>query len=332
MYKKLKKFAQDKGLTVNEKAGLVYGRINGFFLTIKQDPKVGAHHMVQFGVKSGERDVAPVVVDFLNQFTVNNKCLKNASYSGNKIVAEFEGRGRGWQKKYAPCMEAFLEELTALCTNLGMVSGCENCGNEYGVNVYQVEGIPQTLCSSCYANMTEQIRQEVNKKVGGKGSNIIGGIVGALLGSLIGVAIWVVIYQMGYLCAFAGAIMVICALKGYKILGGKLDTKGVIISCILCIAMVWMSEQLCVAIEIYKAYGGMYGVSFFDAFQSVPDFMGMSEIKGAVTYDLVMGYLLMAGGAFGTVWQAIKESRGIVNTSMVATVTGASEQPGQWMQ
>ena len=332
MYKKLKKYAQGKGLVVNEKAGLVHGRINGFFMTIKQDPKVPAHHMIQFGVKSGENDMTSAVVDFLNQSTTKNQCLKNASYNGNKIVAEFEGMGRGWPKKYMPCMQEFLEELTAFLGNNGMVSCCEACGNEYGVSLYQVEGIPQTLCSSCYGEMSAKIREEVNKRVGGKGSNIIGGIVGALFGSLIGVAVWVVIYQLGYLCAFAGAIMVICALNGYKKLGGKLDTKGIILSCILCICMVWVAEQTCLAIEIYKVYNEMFEVSFFEAFRSVPDFLGESEIKSAVTYDLVMGYLLMVAGAFGTVHQAIKESRGVVETSMVTTVTGAGPQSGQWMQ
>ena len=34
MHKKVKQYAQRKGMTVNEKAGLVYGRINGFFLVI----------------------------------------------------------------------------------------------------------------------------------------------------------------------------------------------------------------------------------------------------------------------------------------------------------
>lgn len=332
MYKKLKKYAQNKGLAVNEKAGLVYGRINGFFLVIKQDPRVPAHHMIQLGVKAVEGETAPALVDFLNQSTTQNQCLKNASYNGNKVVVEFEGMGRGWTKKYMPCMEAFLEELTAFCRKAGMVSCCETCGDEYGVSLYQIDGVPQTVCSACYGSMSEQLRQEINKKVGGKGSNIIGGLIGALLGSLIGVAVWVAIYQMGYLCAFAGAIMVICALKGYKSFGGKLDTKGVIISCIICIGMVWMSEQISLAIEIYKAYNDMFGVDFFEAFRAVPDFLTDSEVKSAVTYDLVMGYLLMILGAFGTVHQAIKESKGVIDTSMVTMVTGAKEQSGQWIQ
>ena len=334
MHKKVKQYAQRKGMTVNEKAGLVYGRINGFFLVIKQDPRVAAHHMIQLGVKSGTGEGTSALVDFLNQCTAKNQCLKNASYSGNKIVVEFEGMGRGWPKKYAPCMEEFLEELTAFCRNSGMVTCCESCGNEYSISLYQMEGIPQTLCSSCYGNMSEQIRIGVEKRLGGKGSNIIAGIVGALLGSLIGVAVWVGIYQLGYLCAFAGAIMVVCALRGYQLLGGKLDTKGVIISCLICIGMVWMAEQTCLTIEICKAYDEEYGmaISFFEAFKSVPDFMGVSKIKSAVTYDLIMGYFLMVLGAFGTVIQAFKQSRGVVHTSMITTVTSASEQSGQWIQ
>ena len=82
------------------------------------------------------------------------------------------------------------------------------------------------LCSSCYSNTSDSLQRkaaEVSKKGSG---NIVGGIVGALLGSVLGVVVWVLIYQLGYISGIAGLVMVICALKGYELLGGHISNRS----------------------------------------------------------------------------------------------------------
>ena len=139
-----------------------------------------------------------------------------------------------------------------------------------------------------------------------KKSNIIGGIIGAVLGSLIGVAVWVLISQAGYISALAGLLMVVCAMQGYKLFGRALDTKGIIISCLVSIAMVLVAEHLSLAVEIYKTYDTVF---------THMTFMEYDEIKDAVVYDLIMGYLLMVVGAASTVFEAFKKSRSTVETN-----------------
>ena len=58
------------------------------------------------------------------------------------------------------------------------------------------------------------------------------GIVGALIGSLIGAVVIVIVGQLGYVAAVSGLVMAICTLKGYEMLGKKLGTPGIIISCV----------------------------------------------------------------------------------------------------
>lgn len=307
MYKKVKQYALKNGFTVEEKAGLIYGRMNGFFFSIYQDPVTPAKHTVHLWVKENNITAIPAIADFLNQCTGKHKYLQSASYSGTKVTAEFQGLGFKWQKQYTPCLDAFLQDFTSYCRSNNLVSCCETCGSESGLSLYQIETATHLLCPSCYANTSDALQRqaaEVSKKGNG---NIIGGIVGALLGSVLGVIVWVLIYQLGYISGIAGLVMIICALKGYEILGGHLSKAGVIISCIISIVMLLVAEQVCVGIEIYNVYKEYYEISFFDAFQSVPEFLEEPDLRIAVIGDVVIGYLLMAVGAWGTVRQALKK-------------------------
>lgn len=84
-----------------------------------------------------------------------------------------------------------------------------------------------------------------------KSSNIITGTTGAFLGSLIGVALWMLIYHFGYIASIAGLVIIICAMKGYEILSGALDKKGVIIVGIVSIVMVFVANHLSWTMDVY---------------------------------------------------------------------------------
>lgn len=324
MYKKVKQYALNKGFSVEEKNGLIYGRMNGFFFSILQDPTTPAKHTVHLWVKESQMTAIPAIADFLNQCTAKHQYLQSASYSGTKVTAEFQGIGFKWSKLYTPCLDAFLQEFTLYCRNNGLVSCCEVCGAEPGLNLYQIGDTEHMLCSSCYSNTSDSLQREAAEASKKGSGNIVGGIVGALLGSVLGVVVWVLIYQLGYISGIAGLVMVICALKGYELLGGHISKAGVIISCIISIIMVIVAEQVCVVIEIFNAYKDYYEISFFDAFRSVPEFLEEPELRAAVIGDVVIGYLLMVVGAWGTIRQAYKSTSGTTKTRMVASVTSAA--------
>ena len=56
--------------------------------------------------------------------------------------------------------------------------------------------------------------------------------------------------QLGYVAAISGAIMAVCALKGYELLGGKLTKKGVIISVVIMIVMTYVGDRVDWAITV----------------------------------------------------------------------------------
>lgn len=323
MYKKIKKFAANSGLTVDEKAGIAYGNFGGYFTVIHQDPATPARHTIQLWVKPGDITPVPGIVDFVNQCPDKFKYLQTASYSGTKIIAEFWGTGFKWGSEYTPCVESFLKELTNYCRSNQLVTCCEACGGDLGLSLYQIESGEHILCSTCYANTADKIHQQMNQEAKKGNGNVIGGIVGALLGALLGVVLWVLIYQLGYISALVGAVMVICALKGYELLGGRLNVLGIVISCIISALMLLFAEQICLAIEIYNAFRSQFGITFFDAFTSIPAFLEDSEVLIPVVFELIMGYILMIVGAAGTVHATYKKNRASVDSRMVTTITNS---------
>lgn len=323
MYKKVKKFALGNGLTVEENAGIAYGNFGGYFVVIHQDPATPACHTIQLWVKEGSITPVPGIVEFVSQCPAKFKYLRTASYSGTKIIAEFWGTGFKWGSEYVPSMEAFLKDLTDYCRNNQLIPCCESCGGDLGLSLYQIESGEHILCSSCYANTADRLHQQMNQEAKKGNGNVIGGIAGAFLGALIGVVLWVLIYQLGYISALVGAVMVICALKGYELLGGRLNVLGIVIGCVISALMLLLAEQTCLAIEIFNEFKAEYDITFFDAFTAVPSFLTEPQVLTPVALELVMGYILMIVGAAGTVHAAYKKNKAAVDSRMVVNITNS---------
>lgn len=118
--------------------------------------------------------------------------------------------------------------------------------------------------------------------------------------------------------------MVICTMKGYELLGGRLNALGITVTCIISVAMLFVAEYLCLGLEIYKIYNEntrVLSVSIFDALEDVPLLLTDPEAAGAVFRDMAIGLVLMIVGAFSTVKQTYKSNTGSVRTRMVAPVT-----------
>ncbi|MGN0331317.1 MAG: hypothetical protein ACI4D5_08745 [Kineothrix sp.] len=320
MYRKVKQYALDNHFTVDEKKGWVYGKMNGFFIFIRQDGATLACHSVQIWVKEGSSVPIPEIADFVQQCPSKYQYLQTASYNGSKIIAQFQGLGFQWEKNYVPCLDQFLKDVTAYCSSNGLVTCCESCGSKDYLTLLQLPDGDHMLCSSCQSDASEDIWQTAGQNARTGTSNIAGGIVGALLGSLLGAAAWVLIYQLGFISSFGGLIMVICAFKGYEMLGGRLDKAGVVTGCIISVLMLLAAEQFSLSLQIYNSYKEYYDITFFDAFQSVPSFLQESEIMSFVVKDIAIGYLLMAAGAWSTIRHAYKQDEVTTRMQTITTV------------
>lgn len=140
-------------------------------------------------------------------------------------------------------------------------------------------------------------------------SNPITGIIGALVGSLLGVALWIIIFHLGYIASLAGLAIIICALKGYEILGRSLDKKGVIITSIIALVMVFVANHMAWTVECYLEIKDYFEVSFNETLKWMPDLIKESDAVKEYISDLGFGYLLTLIGGVSTIINKFKQAK-----------------------
>lgn len=197
--------------------------------------------------------------------------------------------------------DRILKELSSQLQTLGYRQCCRHCGQEVNVNVCSVQGQVDLICDNCFSGYEVTVPDK-------KPINFPLGIVGALIGSLIGVFAWVIIYQLGIVAGITGFIMAWGCFKGYELLGGRLDKKGIIVSIVIAIVMLAIAEAICLSIEIYSYYSNYYILSAMDIIESLPFFLSDSEIFGAVVGDMLFGYGFMALASFAFIKNKYKEA------------------------
>ncbi len=136
------------------------------------------------------------------------------------------------------------------------------------------------------------------------------GIWGALLGSLVGAAIWIALYKIGFIAGLAGYLAVVCALSGYKKLGGGISKFGTFF-CILAavfalvtangISYIWM-----IADEVNAASPGRADFAYL--ITHFVDIMTFLEAWGAFFQDLAMGLFLALIAGISPIVQSFKQN------------------------
>ena len=187
----------------------------------------------------------------------------------------------------------------------GYVSCCEQCGAVGATEPVVISGNKMLVCSSCY-NALSTAAIQADAKAATKKSNVVAGAVGALLGSLIGVLALVIISRIGFYSGLSGLIMGVCVIKGYELLGGRLNKAGIVISCVIMVLMIYVGDRIDWAIAIMEAYSDE-GVDFFTAFQAVGWFLtdGAIDIVDYI-FNLIMLYFFSALGIVPTIIQSVK--------------------------
>ena len=154
-----------------------------------------------------------------------------------------------------------------------------------------------SVCDDCFANLQQEL-EAATHAAAAKKENVVAGFVGAILGSLIGALCIVVESQLGYVAAISGLVMAICTLKGYALLGGKLTTKGIVISVILMLFMTYVADRLDWAILVAREFDE----DLFISYQAIPELLQAEVIEAANYYgNLALVYVFLLVGAVPTI-------------------------------
>ena len=213
------------------------------------------------------------------------------------------------QKKIPEQINGVMEPILRYIAGQGYTSGCGCCGTTGAtLSCYQANNEILQMCEPCAVQMEQELKGN-QKAVRAKKSNFVGGIAGALLGALLGSIVWIIIHRLGYIAGIAGLIMVVCAMKGYSMLGGTLDRKGVIISVVLSLVMVYFANKIAWTWEAYSELKD-YGYSFFEIFRNLIAMAKEEDVMGDYIKDLGIGYLLTAVASVFYIRNALRESVG----------------------
>lgn len=141
------------------------------------------------------------------------------------------------------------------------------------------------------------------------------GVIGAIAGGLIGAASIILLSQMGVISAIAGFVLAFCTLKGFELLGGKLEKNSLIICILIMIAVPYLANHISYAITYCQVYNEeglelVFGDAFahlYELIEFTDNTNGNTEVFSAFVKDLVFVYLFTALGAYTMVKQAFKQ-------------------------
>ncbi len=289
--------AQSLGLRLDSQGGGMYGTFGGFHVlissTVANNPYIVAVDI------SAHRATGPLTKAECKQYKQEHPQVRSLIQNGSTIVMSLkklnglDGLQQGLRDN--------LSSLVRFLQSEGFSECCQACGSA-SVDPCYVSGSYAMLCRDCFGRL-QQDRTALDAQRRGKHDNMIGGIVGALLGSLLGVVAIILFSRLGYVAAISGVILAVCTLKGYEMLGGKLNTKGIIICCILMLVMTYLGDQLDWAIVAAKEMD----VDLFTGFRLIPTLVRYEIIdRTSYVMNLVLLYLFTVGGAVPTILSTIK--------------------------
>lgn len=132
---------------------------------------------------------------------------------------------------------------------------------------------------------------------------VVLGTLGAFVGALVGTICIVILGQFGYIASICGVVMGFCAMGGYQLLGKKMSKKGIIITIVIMLVMVYVSNWFSYALAV----ADVAEVDVLTAFLVTPELVSEGFIDAGAYYkDLVMLYAFMAIGAVPTIKKYFK--------------------------
>lgn len=284
------------GLKLDPHSGAAYGTYHGYRVCVTPPAN---NNMMQMAFSVSRGGASP---DLAALRQVCGTCREIASVQGSgSQVVFFVRSAMNWNKTLENA-ETALDAAAEQLRQGGYQDCCQHCGAAADLTTCLLSGHPVHLCDACAQSMTASAAAQ-RQAAAEKPENVLGGVVGALLGSLIGAATIVILSQLGVVAALSGIVMAVCTLKGYELLGGKLTKKGVVISVLVMLLMVYVGDRCDWAIVVAREMEA----DFFTSFRAVPALMDMDIIDtGVYMSSLLRVYLFTLVGAVPMILSLMK--------------------------
>lgn len=242
----LKKFAQEKGMTMDH--GAAYGEVDGYTVTLRDGLDVTTASFAVSFADDAERE--QVIRTLTDAQRVRQYRLAAPIVTPETITVNFiEGSGMLDKiRSFLLWFPAVLSENHAIGAN-----SCACChkpvSEEEPSSFVMADGIAMHLHPDCAAALSAASPKEApsKKKIGR-------GLLGAVLGTIIGMIPWIIITALNWpLVGWLGFVIAFLAKKGYEILGGKPSKAKFPIILISSIVGIFLAQLIGQCIFFYNA-------------------------------------------------------------------------------
>lgn len=302
------------GFYYDESTNTIYGTRNGYELLVyASDQRYPYLLTITTSVRSAG---AALAKDEMTQFRKSVAPVSSLTQKDSLITVVNKSQKN--QSKLCSDLGSTIDALTAFLRERNYAPCCQTCGAPKQTVGFMLESARIHLCADCAA----RTKSENEVKAQGreqKNVNIIGGIIGAVLGSLLGVVCIVILGRLGYVAAMSGIVMAFCTLKGFDKLGGKLTAVGIVISCVIMIAMTYFGNRLDWGLEISKGMRDYYdyGMSVWEAFRAVPAFVEEGDVMGEYIASFAQQMLFVVIGAVPTIMSIFREQKTVNRVAQI---------------
>lgn len=301
----LAKVAKQLELTYSSKDKVMFGQYKSYKIAVKEDIK-GHRYYFSFPIKPSKLSQNESMDTFIHELLQDTKTIKAAVYEDYSLTVEVAMKAMA--KNNISSVIELLDKMINFAKQNLYEACCSTCGEKSNISSYLINEALVHNCEKCY-NETIQDLDDIQLSIKNRKGSFVTGLVGAILGSLIGVVLWVVVYAIGYIAAICGVVLAVCIIKGYELLGGKLNALGIITTALLTIFMVYVATYLSYGYEVYAALKNTENIDIFQGIRLVKPFLNeYEEVKRSFIGDLALGYLLTSIGAISTFISAYKRS------------------------
>ena len=140
-----------------------------------------------------------------------------------------------------------------------------------------------------------------------KRNHVILGLIGAIIGAIIGAALWIAIGLFGFIAGIAGMVIIILATKGYKLLAGTLEKKGIVFSVIISVIAIIAANVVTYLIAMCQGFSKSYEVDIAKLIQQFIPIMNELKLWGSFAKDLIIGLALTAWASYAMIRKMMKE-------------------------
>ena len=282
-----------------------YNKINGFCLTVNINPGT-KDYIISTACRPADEGTVEALYQALQQFAgERKKTVKTAAFNGKMITVICH------TDEIVPDITKGVRDsvdfINYCIGQFQCIPCCEVCGNQADTNIYLIENNISMMCQECFANVQNNIVDNIYKE-NRVNTNYPLGIVGSILGGLGGAVIWIIFSMMGRIGYVAGAVAGMGGYFGFKKLGKKMTLKGLIISLAVSLAFLLCGMYVAIGIDIFNAFRD-WDVSFLDALQLVPVYLGDPEALGEIIYNHIFGFIMFILGAVCCIAQFFNEKK-----------------------